>query len=493
MPSIRKKTQKKTHKPSQRVQNRCFRNDTNGFIFLHLEGTPYEIGFAHGHLCKPELAEIHKTIDFVLTTDFGKSMSFFVDLCATHITPDIRANYPDIYEELCGIAEGSGQSLDWTIFWSNYITVTEYLYPNIEQPAPGAKAQHHGEGGAGSDLQIRGMNSQPTERCSAFIATGDYTADGKVCCAHINFSNFVDGQYAKVVIDMVPNRGNRMLWLGFIGIIFSATDFAVTSSGLLITETTFGNFMPYENLTPISVRMRQAMQYSATLDDFTSTLLDGNGGDYANSYLLADLNTNEIMRFELGLKYHAIDRTKNGYYIGFNAPYSAEIRALECSNNAGFFDIRRHQGARRVRLTDLMEHHKGAIDTEIAKQIISDHYDVYTGRENPCSRTVCAHYELDAREFMSQADRPMPYQPRGSIDGNICTTDMGLDMAFLLRYGNSCGLDFDKNAFCDKHRQWDHLRPYLHSRLSQPWTVFSSHKRGKKPQLTRKNRRQKST
>ena len=41
----------------------------------------------------------------------------------------------------------------------------------------------------------------------------------------------------------------------------------------------------------------------------------------------------------------------DGYFIGFNACYDPRIRNLECSND-GFFDIRRHSGARRVTLNE---------------------------------------------------------------------------------------------------------------------------------------------
>jgi L-ribulose-5-phosphate 4-epimerase len=161
------------------------------------------------------------------------------------------------------------------------------------------------------------------------------------------------------------------------------------------------------------------MQYGKTLDDYVKILLEGNSGDYANSWLFGDTNTNEIMRIELGLKYSNIERTKNGFFIGFNAPYDPKIRNLECGNS-GMYDIRRHQGARLVRLNDLMDKHKGKINIAVAKEIIADHYDVYLKKEdNPCARCVCSHYELDAREYMSDPSRPKPFQPRGALDGNV--------------------------------------------------------------------------
>jgi hypothetical protein len=260
--------------------------------------------------------------------------------------------------------------------------------------------------------------------------------------------------------------------LGFPGWIWSGTDFFVTSQGIIGTETTIGGFLPYENKSPISCRIRQAMQYGNSLDDYVNILLKNNSGDYANSWLFGDIHTNEILRLELGLKYHLVERTKNGYFIGFNATYDPRIRNLECVDS-GFDDIRRHQGSRRVRLTNLMEENKGKLDVSLAKKIIADHYDVYLNKVNKCSRTVCSHYELDKREYMSDPSRPKPYEPRGAVDGNICNSDMAKNMSFLVRWGSSCGTPFYKDKFCNKNKQWKYLEPYLEDRPSQPWTYFS--------------------
>jgi hypothetical protein len=50
---------------------------------------------------------------------------------------------------------------------------------------------------------------------------------------------------------------------------------------------------------------------------------------------------------------------------------------------------------------------------------------------------------------------------------------MAKAMSFSLRWGSSCGTPFDKNKFCDEHREWDYLRPYLDDRPEQPWTTFT--------------------
>jgi hypothetical protein len=119
-----------------------------------------------------------------------------------------------------------------------------------------------------------------------------------------------------------------------------------------------------------------------------------------------------------------------------------------------------------------MDEHKGKLNIDIAKKIIADHYDVYLNKENPCSRTCCSHYELDAREYMSDQSRPKPFQPRGALDGNVIDSTMAKNMSFSLRWGSSCGIPFNANNFCTENRVWDYLRPYLHDRPQQEWTTF---------------------
>ena len=454
--------------------------EMNGWLYVSVHGDPRERGYAYGYLIAHEIKKVQEMLEYIIYQDYGQTWEFFIKAGEKLLKQKIIDQFPEFYEEMEGIAEGccangTKTTIDEILAWNNYFTLTESWYPNREENGIKNVSRPGGEGGA-------------KDRCSAFIANGDWTKDGKIVVAHNNFSNFVDGQYARIVLDLNPTKGARMLIQGFPGWIWSGTDFFVTSKGIIGTETTIGGFLPYENNWPISCRIRKAMQYGNSLDDYVDILLKENSGDYANSWLFGDINTNEILRLELGLKYHSVDRTKNGYFIGFNAPYDPRIRNLECSNT-GFDDIRRHQGARRVRLDDLMDEHKGKINIDLAKIILSDHYDVYLHKENPCSRTVCSHYELDAREYMSDPSRPKPYQPRGALDGNVCDSNMIKKMSFCLRYGDSCGIPFLKDKFCDEHREWAYLRPFLHDRPQQPWTNFAitnSKIRSKKEKTFRK-------
>jgi len=71
-------------------------------------------------------------------------------------------------------------------------------------------------------------------------------------------------------------------------------------------------------------------------------------------------------------------------------------------------------------------------------------------------------------------------------------------MSFMGRWGSSCGTPFSASEFCDKNRQWNYYKPYLHDRPTQPWTKFTitdnynkhnktQHKRSDKKHFSRKN------
>jgi hypothetical protein len=475
------------------------RRDVNGWIYISVHGDPYERGYAHGHLVASELAEIMKMLEFIVYEDYGRTLAFLCEVSDDFFRPQIETNFPELYEEMRGIADGAKQPLIRIVFWNCFISF-DYMFSHLsavlKEPhnvhlrskpmyaefleSSGAKKASGSREGGGKD------------RCSAFIAVGDYTSDGAIVCAHNSFDSYVSGQYFYVMLDIRPSKGHRILMQSFPGGIHSGTDMFVTSRGLFGTETTFGGFNAYENKDPVCCRIRRAMQYGDTMDDYVMMLTEGNSGDYANAWLFGDTRTNEIMRFELGLKYMNVERTKNGCFIGFNAPHDPRIRNLE-SSNTGWDDMRRHQGARRVRLQQMMDEYKGRLDVEIAKHIIGDHYDTYLNKINPCSRSTCSHFDLDAREFMSQADRPKPYEPRGAVDGKAIDSHTAKRMQMWGRWGSSCGMGFYKDEFCDRNMIWNNLRPYLHDRPPQPWTLFGvnlpSHARNK----TRRNHRRHMT
>jgi len=466
------------------------RYEINGWTYLSVKGSPSERGYAHGYLVAKELKEIFKMLEFNFYEDYGMKRDVFSDVVGQIWGPIIQANYPELHEEIVAITKGANAggckiSLDELIMWNCFVSVDSLLiilpkiikdyhqlnekYGDLFNEESGSAG--HGEGGGGG-VSALARSRIGGDHCSGFMAVGSYTKDGKIICGHNTFDNFMTGQYFKYILDIKPTKGARILMQTAPGNISSETDFYVTSNGFMATETTIGGFNQFALKDPICCRIRTAMQYGKTLDEIKEYLVHNNSGDYANAWLIGDTNTNTIMRVELGLKYVNVEKKKDGYFIGFNGSYDPRIRNLECSN-VGHFDIRRHQGARKVRLTQLMQQHKGKIDIKIAEEIMADHHDVYLNKINPSSRTCCSHYELDDRAFMSDPSRPKPFQPRGALDGKVCDTNLAKKMSFMARWGSACGMAFDTKEFIKRNIVWEEQEPYLLDRPSQPWTEFT--------------------
>ena len=425
------------------------------------------INLAYNHASQEEKSKY--TTDGRKLIDIDFDIIFLLNCVVT--VGYVYSKLPEIFS--------SNTSFEKTASYKEYVR-------NIK-PANGSK------GKSSSILSLMGSKTGSSEggadRCSAFMAVGNtYTTGGEIICAHITFDNYIMGQFDNIILYIDTSSSNttqkpsyNMLMQTFAGGIFSSTDFFVTSAKIIGTETTIGGFHAFELHAPSCVRCRKAMQYSGTLDEYITNLRKNNSGDYANTWYIGHTESKdskgnirpEIMRIELGLKYVNVEKKTDGYFIGFNACYDPRIRNLECSND-GFFDIRRHSGARRVTLNEkIKEYTEGAKRISIAEAqlIISDHYDLYLGKDNPCSRSICAHYDFDKREYMSQEGRPKPYQPKGAVDAKICSSSLCNKMQFMARWGNACGTDFKKDEFCDLRREWEYQRAYLEDRLRKPWVV----------------------
>jgi len=214
-----------------------------------------------------------------------------------------------------------------------------------------------------------------------------------------------------MVIDIVPAAGHHFIMDGMPGLIHSADDFGINDAGIMITETTIGNFHGFDaNATPEFVRARKAMQYSESIDDFSKLMNDGNNGGYANTWLVGDRKTNEIGRLELGLKNVTLERTKDGYFVGSNFPINPKLIAEETDFPAN--DPNTPNQVRHRRWDQLMAENKGKIDVAAVERFLSDHFDTYENKTNPSERTLCGHVDLSPRGMPTWQG---PFAPVGAV------------------------------------------------------------------------------
>ncbi len=428
--------------------------EKNGWTFVHLEGTPAEIGFQNGYLLASEIDDVVKVVQAELAHDDKKDWQFFRDAARTMMWPHIEQEYR---EELQGIVDGvnaKGVKLDiWDVVALNAAEEWDYYVKQYDK-----------EHGIKSSAAIG-----TPEHCSAFVATGSYTKDGKIVIAHNNWTSYLDGQRWTIIFDIAPAKGSRMLMDGLPGVIHSADDFVVNSAGIVITETTIGHFFGYDPAgIPEFVRARKAAQYSASIDDFARIMKDGNNGGYANNWLLADVKTNEIASLELGLKNVTLERSKDGYFVGSNFPVNEKLIREETDFDSKDMSI--SANARHVRWEQLMAENKGKIDVAAAQRFLADHYDTYTKKEDADERTLDGHIDLSARG--SQPWEP-PYGTAGAVQNKAADATMAARMSFTAAAGHACGKDFKAEEHLREHPEFNWERGLLKDMDAFPWTTFT--------------------
>jgi hypothetical protein len=312
-------------------------------------------------------------------------------------------------------------------------------------------------------------------KCSAFIATGSATKDGKIVIAHSNWSSYAEGERWTVVFDIVPAQGQHFLMDGLPGVITSADDFGVNASGLMITETTLPKARGFDvNGTPEFQRSRKAMQYATSIDEYAAIMRKGNNGGYANSWLIGDRKTGEIGYLELGLRNTPLTKKKDGYFVSSN--FAADPKLVR-EDTPGFdpTDMQSSMNARHKRADEFMQEHYGKIDTALAEAYLSDHYDSYDKKIEIGNRSLCGHEDLSARGEPVWGDAP--YEPGGAVTGKVMDSDMAAKLSFIGRAGHPCGEDFLAAPFLAAHPEFGWQKPILKDMKAGPWTTFSANEK----------------
>jgi len=428
------------------------RHQKNGWTYLHIEGSPRERGFQHGYLMTKEIEQAIRMLSTSWNYQTAMDWKWLTRKAAEMLTPKIDS---ENLAEIDGIVEGmrsngAETNRDELVALNGYIELISYWWPTVK------------------DSMRSHSIIRPRLSCSSFIATGHMTSDGKIVLGHNTMDNYYN-PYCNVILDILPEKGHRILMQSVSGFIHSETDFFITNAGLVGSETTIGGFFPFDPKgDPEFSRMRHATQYASNINEWCDMMKKNNNGGYANAWLIGDINTNEIARLELGLKYIGFERTKDGYFVGSNVAENLKILRFETTTNET--NIKNSSVARRVRWKQLMSQNTGKINIKLAEAFEADHYDTYLKKINPGSRTLCGHEEIDP-QFIGN---DIPFNPEGTLDGKVVDSKMARDMTFFARWGSACGLAFNKNKYLEEHPQFDWMNGLIEDRPAEPWTIFKA-------------------
>lgn len=417
----------------------------DGWKVIHVYGDPFERGYAHGYLLRKEMSEIPRILKFVVKHELEVSKyEEYSRLCKDTVKPIIQRHFPEFYEEMKGMVRGAkcpSINIDTIIEWNCVLS----MFSHFE-----------------SDEHFKG------DRCSAFIATGDATADGKIVMAHNTHTDFVSAKTQNIIQYMTPSKGTPFAMQCSPGFIASGTDWFLCANGMIGCECTIGDTKDKPSFGfPYFCRIRTAMQYGNSIEDYIRIMLDQNAGDYACSWMFGNTQTNEIALLELGKTRHSIKRTYNGVYYGMNSAMDPVVRLLD-TNDADIYDIRTSSGSRNSRLDYLLNtKFYGRIDRIVAKEILADHYDSHTNKIQRSSRGICNHCEMVDEDV--EWDYSYPY---GCTDGKVIDSTYAGKWMFEARFGSSCGRVFHANKYIERHPAFKSWKDILPNFYAYPWTTI---------------------
>ena len=368
-----------------------FRYNTNGWIYVHIEGDPYERGFQHGYLLADEIVDM-----------IQRWQSIFPSRLSWNIQRNTAMRlfwkyYPDEYKkEIEGIADGvaeKGGKINGNIITYQDILALNEMYELLSRHRTYYIYRFIGQTDYLISNLIKKIDIGHIGKCSAFLATGDATVDGRIVAAHSTFSfaneniwwHMYISERFNVILDIKPSNGNRIIMSTAPGLIWSDEDFYQNDAGMILMETTLdppGNWK--RTGTPVVVRARKAIQYSNNIDDVVDFLVENNNGLMANDWLIGDIKTGEIASLELALRNHELTSTKNGFIWSCNNAKDEKVRR-QLNSVFGFgilsfhpliYGLRAKNNEytptdRDSKFEELSDEYYGSIDVEIAKLIMS--------------------------------------------------------------------------------------------------------------------------
>ncbi|HTR38666.1 MAG TPA: C45 family peptidase [Bryobacteraceae bacterium] len=351
----------------------AYRYPDHGWIYLHIEGKPYERGYQHGRLMAKEIPQYMARCAAVLDSK-GKEQSW--DLARTTASALFLHGFDqEILEEMKGIADGAsdggarwqGRRIDLTdIVVVNTTVELDSLKEAIPITPNGLEGLHL-KAPEYSEL------GKLLDHCSAFAATGPATRDGHMVIGHTTWWWLTLAEQTNVMLDIKPASGHRVLMQSYPGGIESGLDWYQNDAGVVLTETTIHQSPFNASGTPVAFRARQAIQYGDNIDQVVQYLGAKNNGLYTNEWLIGDAKTDEIAMYELGTyKTRLYRSSKNdwfegteGFYWGNNNAKDLAVR-LESQPDPhgapGYFPY--VPAPRDLKWQELYREYKGKIDEQ---------------------------------------------------------------------------------------------------------------------------------
>ena len=287
-----------------------FRYEMGGWTFLHIEGAPYARGRQHGELMADEIVRYITKLG--VQKNAADPVRGWADQRQMADALFFRKYDVEFLEEMKGIADGAVKA--GAMFKGRAIDLLDIVTLNsavdMSSLQDGLTHAAHPLSGrtfmTGEDEMDKGGKG---DHCSSFVATKGATKSGRFIFTQMFMWNGYTGTEWNVMLDIVPEKGHRLVMQTFAGGIHSGTDWYLNASGLVMGETTVGQTPFQADGTPQSNRIRKAAQYANSIDEAAAILFKQNNGLYTNDWTMADAKTDEGACYLLGTEKAKLWRT----------------------------------------------------------------------------------------------------------------------------------------------------------------------------------------
>lgn len=245
VPQISVNERVKVGKDHYTIGKNWLKKNDHGIWEMYIEGAPYERGLIYGKLAK-ELVQKQERVFVDQINHFVPSNIWqqFLRLMLDFFNKDLPSNIPlENQQEIYGISKSFSNDYDYIS--SKYGRILNYHAA-------------HDIGHALNDYSMIG--------CTSFALKGAKSADGQLLLGR-NFDFYVGDEFAeeKIMLFIKPDKGYAFVsysWAGFTGVVSGLNEL-----GLSVTINASKSDLPTSSKTPISLLVREILQYASTIDE----------------------------------------------------------------------------------------------------------------------------------------------------------------------------------------------------------------------------------
>lgn len=235
--------------PSASNMNNCeygwLRKERDGWWVMYLEGSPYEVGYAHGLLTQELMADqerafLERLAELIPSKFYQRFMLGFVRFFNRDLDQYVKKEYR---EEIYGISRFASPEFGFM------------------GPAYARMLNYHAAHDLGHAVQNMNLVA-----CTAYGAWDARTPDSSLIIGR-NFDFYVNDDFAKdkILCFIRPDSGYSFVsvtWAGFAGVVSGMNE-----KGLTVTLNAAKSSIPAGAKTPVSLLAREILQYAANIEE----------------------------------------------------------------------------------------------------------------------------------------------------------------------------------------------------------------------------------